>query len=85
MLFCNFFSLTRYSISQKHSKDWSINAHMYFTTRDSTASYDALGKGYNGGACNPTDLGQHAVIMEYQYDDITFSRVSHFFKTRTCD
>ncbi len=53
---------------------------MYFTTRDSTATYDALGKGYNGGACNPTDLGQHAVLMEYQHDDITFARVSHFLR-----
>ena len=48
---------------------------MYFTTRDPKATYDTLGKGYNGGACDG-DLARHAMLMEYQNDDITFARVS---------
>jgi len=52
---------------------------MYFTTRDPKATYDTLGKGYKRGAC-ADDLALHAMLMEYQNDDITFARVS--FKKR---
>ena len=48
---------------------------MYFTTRDPKATYDTLGKGYTRGACDD-DLAHHAMLMEYQNDDITFARVS---------
>jgi hypothetical protein len=48
---------------------------MYFTTRDPKATYGTLGKGWVAGACD-VNRGLHAMIMEYQYDDITFARVS---------
>jgi hypothetical protein len=48
---------------------------MYFTTRDPNANYSTLGKGYTAGACSAKDLALHAMLMEYQNDDITFARV----------
>jgi hypothetical protein len=49
---------------------------MYFTTRAPVVNYTTLGKGWVAGACNVKRLAYHAMIMEYQNDDITFARVT---------
>ena len=48
---------------------------MYFTVRAPKVNYTTLGAGWTAGACDK-NLAKHAMIMEYQYDDITFARVS---------
>jgi hypothetical protein len=48
---------------------------MYFTTRAPGVNYTTLGKGWVAGACNK-HISLHAMIMEYQNDDITFARVT---------
>ena len=48
---------------------------MYFTVRAPKVDYSTLGGGYVAGACDDEVLPYHAIIMEYQYDDITFARV----------
>ena len=60
-----------------YAKDPAIHSHMFFTTRDPQASYSTLGKGYLGGACE-AKVYLHALVMEYQNDDITFARVIIF-------
>ena len=47
---------------------------MFFTTRDPQSNYSTLGKGFRGGACD-AEVYNHALLMEYQNDDITFARV----------
>jgi hypothetical protein len=48
---------------------------MYFTVRGKNIDYSTLGAGWVAGACDEEKLYHHAMIMEYQYDDITFARV----------
>ena len=64
----------RLPTSTKYATDPAINSHMFFTTRDPKSNYSTLGKGYRGGACD-AEVNQHALLMEYQNDDITFARV----------
>ena len=54
----------------------AINSHMYFTTRAPQTNYSTLGWGFIAGGCD-AKLYHHVLIMEYQYDDITFARVSN--------
>ena len=58
---------------------------MYFTVRAPIVNYSTLGAGWVAGACNVEKLHHHALIMEYQNDDITFARVntSQSYKNRS--
>ena len=70
----NYLLTFRLPTSTKYATDPAINSHMFFTTRDPQANYSTLGKGYRGGACD-AQLMYHALLMEYENDDITFARV----------